>query len=129
MSAEQTQSLHRYRVAEIPLLQHVVRRLGIEPILRRYLPAHGNEKVAAVESLLLLTYNITCGRQPLYELPLWTTQLDGRLFARPSDLCESLFNDDRYGRTCSPRSMGLVGFEDIRRPDGRAAAGGAVASF
>ncbi len=96
MSTEHT--LQRYRVAEIPLLQWVVRRLGIEPILRHYLPAHGNEKVAAVETLLLLIYNITCGRQPLYELPLWTTQLDGRLFARQSQLCESLFNDDRFGR-------------------------------
>lgn len=98
MPAEHTQKLYRYRVTEIPLLQQVVQRLGIEPILRRYLPPHGNEKVSAVDSLLMLTYNITCGRQPLYELPFWTSRLDGRLFSRQSTLCESLFNDDRYGR-------------------------------
>lgn len=98
MSAEHTQKLHRYRVGELPLLQHVVQRLGIKERLGHYLRPHGNEKIPAVQTLLLLIYNITSGRQPLYELPHWTTQFDGRLFGRPIQLSEALFNDDRYGR-------------------------------
>lgn len=98
MSTERTQTLHRYRIGEMPLLQHIVQRLGIKEILEHAIPPHGNEKIPAVQSLLLLIYNITSGRQPLYELPHWTTQFDGRLLGRCSQLPEALFNDDRYGR-------------------------------
>ena len=93
-----TESLLRYRIGEIPLLQKISEQLGLETLLSGYLPSHGNEKVSAAESLLLLIYNITSGRQPLYELPHWTTQYDGRLFGRDSQLSQTLFNDDRYGR-------------------------------
>ena len=93
-----TQSLLRYRVGEIPLLQKISEQLELETLLRRYLPSHGNEKVPAAESLMLMRYNITSGRQPLYELPHWSTQYDGRLFGRDCQLSEALFNDDRYGR-------------------------------
>ena len=99
MSIERNaQTLNRYRIGEIPLLQAVSQQLGLKSLLHQYLPAHGNEKVPAAESLLLLIYNITSGRQPLYELPAWTTLYDGRLFDRACQLDESLFNDDRYGR-------------------------------
>ena len=74
------QSLKRYRIGEIPLLQAVSQQLGLKALFHQYLPAHGNEKVPAAESLMLLIYNITSGRQPLYELPAWTTLYDGRLF-------------------------------------------------
>ncbi len=57
-----TQSLFRYRVGEIPLLQKVSEQLELETLLRRYLPSHGNEKVPAAESLMLMLYNITSGR-------------------------------------------------------------------
>lgn len=82
----------------MPLLQSVTQRLGFRDLLLRYIPPHGNEKVAAVDSLLLLVFNITSGRQPLYELAHWTTEFDGRLFGWASELSEMLFNDDRYGR-------------------------------
>lgn len=93
-----TESLLRYRIGEIPLLQKISEQLGLETLLSGYLPSHGNEKVSAAESLLLLIYNITSGRQPLYELPHWTTQYDGRLFGRDCQLSQTVFNDDRYGR-------------------------------
>lgn len=92
------QTLKRYRIGEIPLLQAVSQQLGLKTLFHQYLPAHGNEKVPAAESLLLLIYNITSGRQPLYELPAWTTLHDGRLFGWSCQLDETLFNDDRYGR-------------------------------
>ncbi len=99
MSNERSaQSLKRYRVGEIPLLQAVSQQLGLKTLFHRYLPAHGNEKVPAAESLLLMIYNITSGREPLYELPAWTAQFDGRLFGRSCQLDETLFNDDRYAR-------------------------------
>ncbi len=97
-AAEATEQIRRKRVGVMPLLQAVVQRLGFSELLRHTLPGHGNEKVAAADTLLLLVFNIASGRQPLYELPQWTTEFDGRLFGRTSEVSEALFNDDRYGR-------------------------------
>lgn len=98
MSSEAPEKLLRKRIGEIPLLQSIAQRLGFEELLMRYIKPHGNEKIAAAETLLLLAFNIASGRQPLYELEQWSTQLDGRLLGRDSELPAALFNDDRYGR-------------------------------
>ena len=90
--------LRRKRVGEMPLLLHLAKRLRFDELLDIYVASHGNEKVSSAQSLLLLVFNITSGRLPLYELSQWTTDLDGRLIGRNSELSEALFNDDRYGR-------------------------------
>ena len=90
--------LRRKRVGEIPLLMHLAKRLRFDELLGTYVPAHGNEKIPSAQSLLLLVLNITSGRLPLYELSQWTTDLDGRLIGRESELSPALFNDDRYAR-------------------------------
>ncbi len=64
----------------------------------RYLKPHGNEKIPAADTLLLLIFNIASGRQPLYELEHWSRQLDGRLFGHARQLPAAWFNDDRYAR-------------------------------
>lgn len=93
-----TEQLQRKRIGEMPLLLHMAQRLGFEKSLRAYIPSHGNEKIPAAQTLMLLLFNLTSGRQPLYELADWTTQMDGRLFGYHSNLSEELFNDDRFGR-------------------------------
>lgn len=93
-----TEQLLRKRVGEIPLLQHMAKRLGFEQVLESYIPSHGNEKIRASHTLLLLVFNLTSGRQPLYELSDWVSQIDGRLLGDNSQLCKTLFNDDRFGR-------------------------------
>lgn len=101
------EKLIRKRIAEIPLLQAVEKRLGLKDILKRYILPHANEIVPAIDSLLLLTFNIACGRQPLYELETWLAKLDSGLLnidgdalsQEPlSDDIPSIFNDDRFGR-------------------------------
>ena len=93
-----TEKLLRKRVGEIPLLLHMAKRLNFEQVLESYLPSHGNEKVRASHTLLLLIFNLTSGRQPLYELSEWVSQIDARLLGENGPLCTSLFNDDRFGR-------------------------------
>ncbi len=93
-----TEQLLRKRVGEIPLLQHMAKRLNFEQVLESYIPCHGNEKIRASHTLLLLIFNLTSGRQPLYELTEWVSQIDGRLLGDNAQLCASLFNDDRFGR-------------------------------
>lgn len=101
------EKLIRKRIAEIPLLQAVEQRLGLKQILERYIKRHGNETVPAVDSLLLLVFNIACGRQPLYELDAWISKLDDGLLnidwasltQEPlSNHPQGIFNDDRFGR-------------------------------
>ncbi len=92
------EQLKRKRVAELPLLNHLAKRLHFDELLALHISGHGNEKVPAAQTLLMLVFNITSGRLPLYELAQWTTDFDGRLFEGDSDLPPSLFNDDRYGR-------------------------------
>lgn len=97
-SAEATEQLVRKRMGVMPLLQKMAHRLRLRDALQRYIPAHANEKVSAVDTLLLLTFNLAAGRLPLYELPQWTGEFDGRLFGQPSTVPVALFNDDRFAR-------------------------------
>lgn len=97
-SASATEQLVRKRIGVMPLLQTTAHRLALTDALQRYIPAHANEKVSAVDTLLLLTFNLAGGRLPLYELPQWTGEFDGRLLGQPSAVPMALFNDDRFAR-------------------------------
>jgi transposase len=97
MSSANSKKIVRQYVGEIPILQHIAQRLGIKEILAHHIPTRGNEKVDAVDSLLLLMYNIACGRTPLYELEAWTTRMNPRMFGHRA-FEKGLFSDDRFGR-------------------------------
>jgi len=97
MSSKNQQKLVRKRVGEIPLLKAAEQKLGFREILSKYIKPHGNEIFPAVDTLLLLAFNLAGGRQPLYELEEWVLGLD------PTPLGyqrfeEGVFNDDRFGR-------------------------------
>jgi transposase len=97
MQSTSSATLIRRYVGEIPLLKAAAGRLGFRDILARHLPVHGNEKIATVDSLLIMVYNIACGRQPVYELEHWATKL-GRKVLPGNGAGHRLFNDDRFGR-------------------------------
>ena len=98
MSSKISQKIIRQHVGEIPILQNIANRLGIKEILAHHISLHGNEKVSPTDSLMLLVYNITCGRQPLYELEAWVTKLDPGMFGYTS-FEKGVFNDDRFARS------------------------------
>lgn len=97
MSSKKSEKIIRHYVGEIPILQNIANRLGIKEILSRYIPCYGNEKVSVTDSLMLLVYNITCGRQPLYELEEWVSKMHPDMFGYTS-FEKGIFNDDRFGR-------------------------------
>jgi transposase len=90
-------SIDRRYVGEIPILQAVAKQLGFKQILSKYVKAHGNEDVSAVDTLMMILFNLACGRQPLYELDEWVRGIDPRLFGYQS-FPSGTFNDDRFGR-------------------------------
>lgn len=101
------EKLVRKRIAEIPLLQSAEQRLGLKNILKCHIKSHGNETIPVVESLMLLAFNIACGRQPLYELDTWIAKLDDGLLISDGKVLiqgplanhsQGIFNDDRFGR-------------------------------
>ena len=89
--------LVRKRVGEIPLLQAFEKRLGFKETLERFIPPHGNEKISAADTLMMLVYNVACGRQPLYELDIWVQSLDSRMLDYKA-FDAGVFNDDRFAR-------------------------------
>ena len=97
MSSTILKKIIRQYVGEIPILQNIAHRIGIREIFLNHISSHGNEKIHSADSLMLLIYNITCGRQPLYELEQWVSKMDPRMF-KCIDFVDGIFNDDRFGR-------------------------------
>lgn len=96
MSTDNTKIV-RLHVGEMPLIRKVIGQLRLKDILLKYIRPHKKEKIPAVDSLLILLFNITCGRQPLYELEEWAGRIDPRVFGFES-IEKGTLNDDRFGR-------------------------------
>ncbi len=97
MSITHKRTLKRLQVGGLPLIHAIAERMSLKAILSDYITPHGNELIPSVDSLILLIYNLTLGKYPLYELTQWVDSHDWRCIG-----CESIksghFNDDRFGR-------------------------------
>jgi transposase len=90
-------SLKRHLVGALPLIHRMAARIGLKELLNRYVRAHGNDQIPVVDTLMLLLYNLTLGKDPLYELQHWVTGIDPRAIGYRS-LESEKFNDDRFAR-------------------------------
>lgn len=97
MSRRNPRELKRLRVEGLPLIHTVSERMNLREILYEYIPAHGNEKIPAVETLMLLIFNLTLGKNPLYELEEWVSFIDTRCIGY-GDVETNSCTDDRFGR-------------------------------
>ena len=94
MSSEE---LKKYNISGIPLIKSVSVMLGLKEIFKKHIPSYGNEKVPVCDTLLLLIWNITLGRQPLYELSGWIDDIDPKCHGLQKQEVDAL-NDDRFAR-------------------------------
>jgi len=94
MSSEE---LKRYNISGIPLIKSVSDLLGLKEIFSKHIGSYGNEKVPVCDTLLLLIWNITLGRQPLYELSRWIDDIDPKCHGLDRKEVDAL-NDDRFAR-------------------------------
>jgi transposase len=92
-----SRTLKRMQVGGLPLIHAIAERMRLKEILYKYIPAHGNEDIPAVETLMLLVYNLIVGKDPLYELQEWVESIDFRCINN-EDYENVKFNDDRFGR-------------------------------
>jgi len=97
MSRQNIKKLKRLQVGGLPLIHAVAERMRLREILYEYIIPHGNEDIPSVESLMLLIFNLTLGKAPLYELEAWVGSIDGRCLGY-EELEAGKFNDDRFGR-------------------------------
>ncbi len=91
------EKLKRYNISGIPLIKQVFDLLGLKSLFKKHIPPYGNEKACAADALMLLIWNITLGRQPLYELSQWVEGIDPSCHGMDKDTVKS-FNDDRFAR-------------------------------
>ena len=87
-----------WRVAALPILDHILRRLRLRDFLREHLPREDRRcRVATATGLLVLVQNLLCSREPLYGVGEWAARhAPEHLGLAPEQL--PALNDDRVGR-------------------------------
>jgi transposase len=97
MSRESSEKLKRFNISGIPLIKSVSEMIALKSIFKKYIPSYSNETVSSACTLLFLIWNITLGRQPLYELGKWIEDIDPKCHGLDRAQVAS-FNDDRFAR-------------------------------
>jgi len=90
--------LKKYFLNSLPLIHFFAMRMKLRQRFSRYIHKHGNEKIDPVDTLLLLIYNLTRGKIPLYELEDWTENIDFHCIGMKRPCSEGKLNDDRFGK-------------------------------
>ena len=97
MSRDSNEKLKRFNISGIPLIKSVSECLGLKFIFKKYISSYNNEIVPVIDTLMFLIWNITLGRQPLYELYEWIRDVDPKCHGLDRQQLSS-FNDDRFAR-------------------------------
>jgi transposase len=91
-------TLHSYQLGLLPVLNRLLTRLQLEPILRNYLPPEDpRSRIAPGQGLMVLLKNLLLSREPLYAVPQWAARCDPAALGLAPHQIASL-NDDRIGR-------------------------------
>jgi transposase len=94
----QGHTLESRRVGALPVVDQLLRRLGIEDFLRKHLPREDRRsRVPTATALLLLVRNLLVSREPLYGIGEWAARHDPRGLGLSDEQLPAL-NDDRVGR-------------------------------
>jgi transposase len=91
-------TLTSYRVAALPIINHLLERMHLDKFLRTYLPrADRRCRIAPSIGISLLLKNVLLAREPLYGIGEWAAKFDPQALGFADDQLPSL-NDDRVGR-------------------------------
>jgi transposase len=82
----------------LPIINHVLDRLGLPALLAGVLPAEdARQKLAPAAAIRVVVTNLVLGREPLYGLGEWAARYDPGLLGLTEADVDAL-NDDRVGR-------------------------------
>ena len=91
-------TLHSHTVGAIPLLNRIMQRMQLEPLLRQHVPDKDRRtRPGTARVLTLLVSNLLVSREPVYGVAEWASRYAPDLFGLAPDDLERL-NDDRLGR-------------------------------
>lgn len=91
-------TLNSCRVAALPVLEGILKRLRLEAFLRDHLPPEdARSRIPTATGLMVLLKNLLISREPLYGIGEWAALHAPELLGLTSTQCSSL-NDDRVGR-------------------------------
>lgn len=91
-------SLVSHAVGGVPLVNHMLHRLGLPGLLGQALgEVDGRTKLAPAAAIRLVITNLVLGREPLYALGEWAARFDPALLGL-SEAETAAVNDDRVGR-------------------------------
>jgi transposase len=91
-------TLHSHQLGLLPVLNRLLTRLRLEPILRDYLPPPDRRsRISTTQGLMVLLKNLLLSREPLYGVPQWAARYElAALGLAPHQI--AALNDDRIGR-------------------------------
>ena len=91
-------TLRSYEVGAVPIINHILRRMRLPEILKKFLPASdARTSLPAYRTLLVVVRNILVSREPNYGLGEWAARFAPDLLDLwPHEV--ELLNDDRAGR-------------------------------
>ena len=85
-------------IGGLPIVDHVLDRLGLPELLDQVLPAGDvRVKLPAADAVRLVVTNLVAGREPLYGLGEWAARFDPTLLGL-THAEVGVLNDDRVGR-------------------------------
>src|SRR4051812_49235843 len=91
-------TLTSWRVAALPILDHLLRRLRLWDFLHEHLPREDRRyRVAAATGLLVLVRNLLISREPLYGVGEWAARHAPERLGLTLEQLLAL-NEDRVGR-------------------------------
>ena len=100
--------LRSFDVGALPLLNHILERMGLEDLLEEHLPPDDpRTELPTSQAILVLVRNVLLSREPIYGVGEWAARFPPDLF----DLWESevpLLNDDRLGHSLVVAFLGVV---------------------
>ncbi len=91
-------TLRSYEVGAMPIINHIICRMRLPEILKKFLPDDPRSELPAYRTVLVLVRNLLIAREPIYGLGQWASRFAPELL----DLCPrevERLNDDRAGRT------------------------------
>jgi transposase len=91
-------TLRSHQLGLLPVLNRLLTRLRLEPILRDYLPPPDRRsRISTTQGLMVLLKNLLLSREPLYGVPQWAARYElAALGLAPGQI--AALNDDRIGR-------------------------------
>ena len=92
--------LHSYQVGALPIINHMLDRMGLREILTKHLPTDDpRTQLPTARALLVLLRNVLVSREPIYAVSQWAARHAPDLLDLWPHELEQL-NDDRLEAAC-----------------------------